>query len=364
MVDPSFSKKNIRLSKQSAKKDKLKDKTVEELRKMASRKKIEGRSKMNKAELVRALKKKTSSRKMKGGMNGLPNNVLKEIYTYTSCKEFFRVIPTLSKGTLNKINWDLLPPIPIEVSPEVNLNIDCAICNLITNDDDKQKCKIYYNKCRIFDLLNRNVTLLNYFSSIYHQNPINMNKIDEKMLDYLLMSTIANTENSDTTRNEQNFLRLLGVDRHGTAIFAGLGLTSVTIPNFIIRISGASFSNNILTSVTIPDSVTEIMEKAFMNNKLTTVTLSNSLEQIWSYSFQNNNLTSIVIPNSVRSIGGRAFQNNNLTSIVIPNSVTRIGSLAFDQNPLTTASIHRRFKPDLNKIFGERVNEIHFTFTK
>lgn len=45
----------------------LKDKTVEELRKMASRKKIEGRSKMNKAELVRALKKTTSTKKMKGG---------------------------------------------------------------------------------------------------------------------------------------------------------------------------------------------------------------------------------------------------------------------------------------------------------
>ncbi len=73
MVDSSFSKKNIHLSKQSAEKDQLKDKTVEELRKMASKKKIEGRSKMNKAELVRALKKKTSTkktmkkRKMKGG---------------------------------------------------------------------------------------------------------------------------------------------------------------------------------------------------------------------------------------------------------------------------------------------------------
>lgn len=47
----------------------LKEKTVEELRKMASRKKIEGRSKMNKAQLVRALKKPTTTkkRKMKGG---------------------------------------------------------------------------------------------------------------------------------------------------------------------------------------------------------------------------------------------------------------------------------------------------------
>ena len=41
----------------------LKEKTVEELRKMASRKKIEGRSKMNKEELVKALKKKTSTSK-------------------------------------------------------------------------------------------------------------------------------------------------------------------------------------------------------------------------------------------------------------------------------------------------------------
>ncbi len=46
----------------------LKNKTVEELRKMASKKKIEGRSKMNKAELVKALKKKiTKRKKMRGG---------------------------------------------------------------------------------------------------------------------------------------------------------------------------------------------------------------------------------------------------------------------------------------------------------
>jgi hypothetical protein len=42
----------------------LKEKTVEELRKMASKKKIEGRSKMNKAQLVKALSKK---KKMVGG---------------------------------------------------------------------------------------------------------------------------------------------------------------------------------------------------------------------------------------------------------------------------------------------------------
>jgi hypothetical protein len=45
------------------------EKTVEELKKMASKKKIEGRSKMNKAALVRALKKSSKSKKMRGGNN-------------------------------------------------------------------------------------------------------------------------------------------------------------------------------------------------------------------------------------------------------------------------------------------------------
>ncbi len=44
----------------------LKEKSLEELKKMASKKKIEGRSKMNKAQLVRALSK-CISKKMIGG---------------------------------------------------------------------------------------------------------------------------------------------------------------------------------------------------------------------------------------------------------------------------------------------------------
>ncbi len=50
----------------------LKNKSVEELKKMASKKKIVGRSKMNKAQLVRALSK------MKGGV--MSNNNLKKSF--------------------------------------------------------------------------------------------------------------------------------------------------------------------------------------------------------------------------------------------------------------------------------------------
>jgi hypothetical protein len=48
----------------------LKEKTIEELRKMASKRKIEGRSKMNKSQLVRALSK------IKGGACMSQNNNL------------------------------------------------------------------------------------------------------------------------------------------------------------------------------------------------------------------------------------------------------------------------------------------------
>ena len=58
----------------------LKEKTVEELRKMASKKKIEGRSKMNKAQLVRALSK------MKGGGNNNPFNSGKLTQRYPGIK--------------------------------------------------------------------------------------------------------------------------------------------------------------------------------------------------------------------------------------------------------------------------------------
>ncbi len=293
----------------------LKDKTVEELRKMASKKKIEGRSKMNKAELVRVLKKKTS-KKIKGGMNGLPNNILKEIYTYTNCKDIIKYLPKLSKTELNNINWDNMPLIPVVVAPEVNLNIDCAICNFITNEENKQKCRIYYNKCRLVDICNKYICS-NYITEKYFGKII-----DLKILNSILLATIPNTGNSNIVRSDQEYLQRLGAQ--------------------INEIPYEFSANQGLTSITIPDSVTIISHSAFMDNQL----------------------DSIRIPDSVKIIGGFAFNNNQLVSIEIPNSVTKIGLDAFYDNPLTTVTIPRRFEQKLNRIFGEeRVNEIQFTFT-
>jgi hypothetical protein len=308
----------------------LKDKTVEELRKMASRKKIEGRSKMNKSELVRALKKKNSSKKMKGGENGLSNNLIGEIYKYTSCKDFFRDVPKLSKVTLNKINWDLLPQIPFDVSPEVNLNIDCAICNFIENEGNRQKCKIYYNKCRILDLFKK-------YMIGRHIGPL----VNIGGLTNLLVATIPNTGNMNSVRNDQEFLRRLGVVYNDIRdVGSGMvKLTSATIPNYVRGIGRGSFSKNELTSIEIPHSVTFIGAGAFAYNKLISVTIPNSVTIIEDYAFYNNQLTTVIIPDSITKIENHAFKNNHLTSITIPNSVTKIGVEAFANNYLTSVTI-------------------------
>ncbi len=100
----------------------LKNKTVEELRKMASRKKIEGRSKMNKSELIRALKKKsttkkpTKRRKMRGGV--LVNGV-----NYSP--ERFNFLVDLLRPSNNQQNPS------VYISPALNLSVVSTIDELL-----------------------------------------------------------------------------------------------------------------------------------------------------------------------------------------------------------------------------------------
>ncbi len=146
MVDSTFSKKNIYLSKQISKKNKSKDKTVEELRKMASRKKIVGRSKMDKAQLIRALKKKslTKRKKMKGGaLTPFTGNIA----------EFFnRELIPYQILMLNKLEGrDFFSPV-VYINPNRNntsrLNISFILSNpaeVLNEDINISEYNIYNN---------------------------------------------------------------------------------------------------------------------------------------------------------------------------------------------------------------------------
>ena len=157
-------------------------------------------------------------------------------------------------------------------------------------------------------------------------------------------------------------------------------LTSVHIPNSIIKIREYAFYKTALTKIKIPDSVTEIESYAFNGcTSLTSVTISGNcsvtsigdsafggcssltgtyvnITDLAAYAISNNayrfpgnkhllvngtEITELVIPDSVTKIGNRAFYYYaSLTSITIPDSVTSIGNSAFSGcKSLTIATI-------------------------
>lgn len=127
--------------------------------------------------------------------------------------------------------------------------------------------------------------------------------------------------------------KLDGIEQVGyPAFFACKNLTSVIIPNSVIKIGLSAFhSCESLTSITIPNSVTVVDTAAFQYcTNLTNVTISNSITEICEKTFDSCGLTSVIIPASVTTIGTYAFGYcNDLTSVTIPNSVIKISEGAF-----------------------------------
>lgn len=89
-----------------------------------------------------------------------------------------------------------------------------------------------------------------------------------------------------------------------------------------------------ITSVSIPGSIERISDRAFQNNRktLTSATLGYGVRHIGMLSFDRALLLEhIDIPDSVEYIGVRAFQEcSSLKTVVIPNSVTTLDAYVFE----------------------------------
>ena len=121
----------------------------------------------------------------------------------------------------------------------------------------------------------------------------------------------------------------------GSWAFEGCsGLTSVTIPEGVMRIEDGTFAAcSGLTSVTIPSSVAKICYVAFSGcSGLKSVTISKGVTSIGNGAFSEcSGLTEVTIPEGVTSIGSTAFRDcSGLTSVTIPSSVTSIGDHVLD----------------------------------
>lgn len=125
----------------------------------------------------------------------------------------------------------------------------------------------------------------------------------------------------------------------GHYAFSAKGLTSVNLPNSLVRIDDYAFSNNSLTNIEIPNGVTEIGRNAFNFNNITSVNLPNNLVRLGAYAFAVNRLTNVEIPNGLTRLEAAVFATNSLTSVDIPDNVVEIGSQAFVNNNLTSVYI-------------------------
>ena len=110
-------------------------------------------------------------------------------------------------------------------------------------------------------------------------------------------------------------------------------LTSVTIPDSIVRVVGATFDGCTgLTNVTIPSSLTSLGDYMFGGcTSLSSFTIPSSVTDLATHAFDScYALTNITLPNSLTSIGDNTFSYcSSLTRITIPASVVSIGNNVF-----------------------------------
>lgn len=127
----------------------------------------------------------------------------------------------------------------------------------------------------------------------------------------------------------------------GVQCFAGLNMTSVTIPNGITELPKGVFAScDGLTSVTVPVGIETIGDEAFSQcDNLETISLPEGLSSLGSMAFAyDKKLAAVTIPSTLTEIKNQAFYAcDNLAEVNLPSTLTTIGQWAFAICPKLTA---------------------------
>lgn len=131
---------------------------------------------------------------------------------------------------------------------------------------------------------------------------------------------------------------------------------SIKIPNETTIIGEGAFSKHYtgdpnsywntdrfdnLTSIKIPDQIIRIEKCAFLATPLESVTLPLNLKKIGAYAFSSTQLTSLALPARLDTINNNAFTNCQLEEITIPERTKHIGESAFQRNPAKKLTVGR-----------------------
>ena len=132
-------------------------------------------------------------------------------------------------------------------------------------------------------------------------------------------------------------------------------LTSIQIPESVVRIEGSAFVYcTSLESVSLPEGLTYLGGGSFLNcSSLKTLSIPDGVTAIEYHTFRGcSSLESISIPDHVTTIGQNAFADcSSLAFVSIPNSVTSLSWGAFENcTSLTSVTI------------PENVREMNYAF--
>ncbi len=214
-----------------------------------------------------------------------------------------------------------------------SLNVD-----LVFNDNDTE-----------FNELTSELIDNNYFKSMNIPSTITtfdnisddcINDIyyDGTFEDWLLINKL------DTPLDGTNNLYVL--DENGEFEYGGKKYSlveEVTVPEGTTEITSYQYAGLKMTSITIPASVTKISERAFYlckNLEHVYFEDNSQLETIDDYAFYGTGLVEFNIPASVTTIGELAFANSKILSITIPETVTNFDPSAINIETLIIAKIY------------------------
>ena len=133
-----------------------------------------------------------------------------------------------------------------------------------------------------------------------------------------------------------------GLLKIGVNAFAGTSLTQVTIPSTVKEVGARAFEGTLLTSAVIASGAT-YGEYVFANiSSLATLTIEDGAEEIPAYAFYYAEaLNAVTLPSSMRVIGERAFSMSGVAQLTIPenSALEYIGESAFNNCKLQTLNI-------------------------
>ncbi|WP_370784790.1 leucine-rich repeat protein [Ruminococcus callidus] len=185
----------------------------------------------------------------------------------------------------------------------------------------------------------------NKFTSV--QLPTSLKKIDDKAFLFSKLSSVVIPDSveyiGEHAFERNGNLKSVTLSKNMKKIeayaFSECGINSLEIPAGITEIGDYAFSSNALTSVALPDTLLKIGNCAFANGFVydeqmgnRSVSVPDSVTEIGAGAFKDCFLQDIKLPNQAKLYGLAAFLGNNLSSVIFPEGVESLTTPAIMGN--------------------------------